>query len=478
MSKRRPSGDGMVRKKDDGRWEGRIVIGHKENGDSIFRYIYAPTQKELTAKLRQEITAYQGVDLTEDSKLTLNEWMDYWLDAIMAGTIRPSTLNGYRRYADLYIKPYLGDKQISKITPADVQKMYEVLKARGRVKEHAQYGHQLSGSMVHSIHTMFHEAMKAAKESHIIAKNPTENIPVPKANPKPKQILNDDQLEQFMEAIKHDAVWHDFFYTELTTGLRRGELCGLMWADFDEAAGTLAVRRTIHMEKGGRLVAGATKTGRGTRNILLPASTAQLLSERKKHSWSEWIFPNPLKPESPTNPRSAYGHLKALLDSAGLPNIWFHDLRHTFATNALEHGMDIKTLSTIIGHVTSATTLNVYAHVTDTMRENAAASIDRGIAGIEPPRRPSSPAKPKAAKTDFQPVKGKYRKPGTGCVSQIGEHLWEGRYSPKINGKRMARNVYAHTEAECEEKLAHMIREMKAEIASKKERRKQAGLTG
>lgn len=262
MSKRRPSGDGMVRKKDDGRWEGRIVIGHKENGDSIFRYIYAPTQKELTAKLRQEIIAYQGVDLTEDSKLTLNEWMDYWLDAIMAGTIRPSTLNGYRRYADLYIKPYLGDKQISKITPTDVQKMYEVLKARGRVKEHAQYGHQLSGSMVHSIHTMFHEAMKAAKESHIIAKNPTENIPVPKANPKPKQILNDDQLEQFMEAIKHDAVWHDFFYTELTTGLRRGELCGLMWADFDEAAGTLAVRRTIHTEKGGRLVAGATKTGR------------------------------------------------------------------------------------------------------------------------------------------------------------------------------------------------------------------------
>ena len=75
-------------------------------------------------------------------------------------------------------------------------------------------------------------------------------------------------------------------------------------------------------------------------------------------------------------------------------------------------------------------------------------------------------------------MKGKYRKPGTGCVSQISEHLWEGRYSPKINGKRMARNVYAHTEAECEEKLAHMIREMKAEIAAEKERQKQAGLTG
>ena len=90
MSKRRPSGDGMVRKKEDGRWEGRIVIGHKENGDSIFRYIYAPTQKELTAKLRQEITAYQGVDLTEDSKLTLSEWLDYWLDTIMAAQSGPA----------------------------------------------------------------------------------------------------------------------------------------------------------------------------------------------------------------------------------------------------------------------------------------------------------------------------------------------------------------------------------------------------
>ena len=109
------------------------------------------------------------------------------------------------------------------------------------------------------------------------------------------------------------------------------------------------------------------------------------------------------------------------------------------------------------------------------MRQKAADCIDLGIAGAEPS---SKHAESKPGSSTFQAVKGKYRKPGTGCVSQISEHLWEGRYSPKINGKRMARNVYAHTEAECEEKLAHMIREMKAEIASKKERRKQAGLTG
>ena len=109
--------------------------------------------------------------------------------------------------------------------------------------------------------------------------------------------------------------------------------------------------------------------------------------------------------------------------------------------------------------------LNVYAHVTDEMRQKAADCIDRGIAGIEPPRRPSSPAKPKVAKTDFQTVKGKYRKPGTGCVTQINDHLWEGRYSPKVNGKRIARNIYAATEEECEEKLAELIAAMKKELA-------------
>ena len=90
MAKRRPSGDGMVRKREDGRWEGRIVVGHKENGDSIFRYVYADTQKELTAKLRQHIDIYQGVDLTEQSRMTLAEWLDQWL------AWRSGWINGWR----------------------------------------------------------------------------------------------------------------------------------------------------------------------------------------------------------------------------------------------------------------------------------------------------------------------------------------------------------------------------------------------
>ena len=106
MGKRRPSGDGMVRKRDDGRWEGRIVVGHKANGDPIFRHVYAKTQKALTEKLHQSIECYQDVELTEDSRMTLGEWLDRWLAEYKDGTIRPGTLEGYRNYIEkLAYKP-------------------------------------------------------------------------------------------------------------------------------------------------------------------------------------------------------------------------------------------------------------------------------------------------------------------------------------------------------------------------------------
>ena len=163
------------------------------------------------------------------------------------------------------------------------------------------------------------------------------------------------------------------------------------------------------------------------------------------------------------DPAAVRKKLAAVLERAGCKHVRFHDLRHTFATNALEHGMDIKTLSAVIGHVSSATTLNVYAHVTDEMRHSAAAKIDQAIAKVEP--QPETAAPKKLTRTSFQAVKGKYRKPGTGCITQINDHLWEGRYSPKVNGKRIAWNIYATTEAECEEKLAMLIAQMKEEIA-------------
>ena len=330
MSKRRPVGDGMVRKRDDGRWEGRIVIGHRENGEPLFRHIYAKTQKVLLDKLHQNIECYRDVELTEDSRMTLSEWLDRWLAEYKAGTVRPGTLKSYHCYIEYYIKPQLGDKQISLISQQDIQRMYRRLKTEGRIREHPEMGHQLSDSMVRHIHSTLHAALKDAVQAHVIPRNPTEGTTAPKPNYKPKRILTRAELDAFLAVVEQDEVWRDFFQTELMTGLRRGEICGLQWSDFDEEGGTLKVCRTLHSQRKGEYTVGETKTGKGMRTILLPKTVADILRRRKADTISQWIFPDPVKPEDPVNPGSAYLHMKTLLRRAGLPSIRFHDLRHPY----------------------------------------------------------------------------------------------------------------------------------------------------
>lgn len=379
MGKRRPSGDGMVRKREDGRWEGRIVVGHKADGSSIFRYLYANTQKKLTARLRQNIDAYQGVDLTEDSRMTLSEWLDQWLERRMAGTVRPNTLEGYRRDMDRHVKPYLGGKPLAKVTADDLSGLYRTLLERGRAVVREGGGPGLSPATVRGIHATLHHAFEAAVEEGLIPFDPADHAAAPRVERAPRAVLNSEQLERFREAADGDPIWRDFFRTEMTTGLRRGELCGLRWEEFDSEAGTLKVRRTIHVRKGGVLEAGDTKTYAGQRMILLPHSTAQLLRERKESALTEWIFPDPLRPEQPVNPGSAYRRLKELLKQAGLPSLRFHDLRHTFATHALASGVDAKTLSGILGHTKASFTLDTYTHVTGDMHRSAAEIVGNVI---------------------------------------------------------------------------------------------------
>ena len=159
------------------------------------------------------------------------------------------------------------------------------------------------------------------------------------------------------------------------TGLRRGEICGLQWSDFDEESGMLKVCRTLHGQRKGEYTVGETKTETGTRTIVLPPSTAELLRKRKETAVSEWIFPNIYEPEKPMHPDYAYHRLKTLLKQAELPQIRFHDLRHTFATHALAGGVDAKTLSGILGHTNASFTLDTYTHVTTDMQRNASAIV-------------------------------------------------------------------------------------------------------
>lgn len=372
MPKKRGNGEGTVRKRSDGRWEGVAVVGHKEDGKQIRKSVFGKTQKEVIRKLRELLDEYQDTEINEAYNMTLGEWMDKWLTEYAVPTLRKSTIRSYGTYITRYIAPYLGSKPICKIKPIEIQKMYNSLLAGGSSSTTKK---PLSPTTVHSVHMLLHEIMESAVSAHLIVKNPTIDTEPPKCAHVPKNILNDEQLDQYMEAIKNEPLWYDFFYTEITTGLRQGEICGLKWTDLDDETGRLKVQRSIaHSPQTGPLV-GDTKTETGKRSIQLPPSTLHLLKNRRTKAISEWIFPSLLEPEKPTAPSSAYHKHKDILIKAGLPNIRFHDLRHTFATHALTSGVDPKTLSSILGHTNASFTLDTYTHVTSDMQKNASAIV-------------------------------------------------------------------------------------------------------
>ena len=376
MAKRRPQGDGTIRKRSDGRWEARIIIGHKNDGSPMYKSAFAKTQKSALKQLHQLLDLYRDVDLTEECRMTLGEWMDKWMDEYMIFTIKENTIKGYRSQIDHQIKPFIGHKQLASLTTADIQKFYNKIKKEGRVHPHPIHGHVLSDSMVRKIHMMLHEAMEVAVRERYIVRNPTDNTTIPKKTTTEKQVLNDSQLNRFLEAIQGEPYWHDFFYVEVMTGLRRGEICGIKWSDIDFNEGTLCIKRSVSTKEGGGVSIGETKTDAGARTIIMPPSVATLLWKKRSDAINEWVFPHYTNPSDPLHPSSAYKKLKTLLKRLELPLLRFHDLRHTFATQATDGGVDPKTLAGILGHTDASFTLDTYTHVTSDMQRGASAIVN------------------------------------------------------------------------------------------------------
>ena len=285
-------------------------------------------------------------------------------------------------------------------------------------------------------------------------------------------MLTQDEIIRFLNRAKEED-YYELFLLELATGMRRGEILALKWSDLNLRTGELRIERqvnVIHRE----IVISEPKTKSSIRTAILPPPLLKIISEYKKTVESEWIFPSPIDETKPRNPPAVRKRLQLILERAGCPKIRFHDLRHTFATMSLENGMDIKTLSATLGHISSETTIDIYSHVTDNMRQKAAVKIDRQISGTEVEiSQVEKRARGDATQRQVEPYKPKRRKSGTGCVTMINDHLYEGRYSPKnAYGKRESHNIYAKTREECEEKLTVMIAQVKANIKAEKKRLK------
>ena len=472
MGKRRKKGEGSVRQRKDGRWEGRVVIGYDEKGLPRTKNVLAKTKRECQEKLKQLRETVTGPRTEKVRPETpFGEWLDFWYQNYVKPQIRPTTQANYEAKIYQHIIPELGKIPLNQLAQKDLQQFYARMKTGGRLIRTEQFGKGLSDSMVRGLHAACRSALEKAVQEELIRTNPAVGCKLPPKRGREMQVLGREELQRFLIQAQAEG-YYELFLLDLCTGLRRGELLALQWDDLDFKTGTLTVNKQVYEVKG-QLQVSVPKTRASIRRLVLPSGVVEVLRAYRETVDSRWMFPSPVKENMPMTPGAVRRRLQIILERAGCKRIRFHDLRHTFATLSLENGMDVKTLSAMLGHVSAATTLDIYTHITDDMQRTAAVNIDRGIGKATPPEddskpgRETAPAQPENPRmTDFKPYMGRIRKPGTGCITEINDHLFEGRYSPVWpDGKKHARNVYAHTREECEEKLKVLIVEMRAEIA-------------
>ena len=172
------------------------------------------------------------------------------------------------------------------------------------------------------------------------------------------------------------------FYLELVTGLRKGELLSLQWSDLDEANCTISVSKQASWDTEHQLILSRPKTGNSIREVSIPQDAVELLKqEHAKHPGNPWMFPSSRTGEM-YHPDSVVNLHKKILKDAGLEHIRFHDLRHTFATLALQNGVDVKTVSSMLGHYDAGFTLRTYTHVTRQMQQKAAEKMGSFMAQV------------------------------------------------------------------------------------------------
>ena len=381
MAKRRANGEGNIRKRKDSRWEGRYTAGRNPaTGKAIYKNVLGKTQAEVKEKLKKAIEETKGLNIAKAESYTVGQWMDVWYEYYAQIKVRPSSHKTYEGYIKNHIKPSIGSIPLTKLTTLDLQRLYQKLLTEGRVDrlEAQNQPKGLSPKTVRNINQVISSAMHLAIQQHLIAQDPTDGCALPKTEHREMQTLSADQLAAFLLEAKHSGVF-EMYYIELATGLRRGELLGIKWEDIDFANQTLRVRRQVGRING-EVREAPLKTKNAYRTISLGTDAIGVLKQqREKQPSSSYVFPSPTG--GPIAPDSVLHMLHRVLDRAGLPEIRFHDLRHTFATLALQNGVDVKTVSGMLGHFSAGFTLDTYAHVTTAAQKKAAKTMGEVLAG-------------------------------------------------------------------------------------------------
>lgn len=304
--------------------------------------------------------------------MSFGDWLDLWYENYSKPVVRPSTQRIYEGHIRLYSRHRRDHSPLNKLTTNDIQQFCTWMKTDG------DSGSGLADSQVINCHSLCCRALEKVVMERLIARNPAEGCKLPTLKRKEMKILSREAMQRpLIQANKEN--YYERFLLEFATGLRLGELMALQWDDLDLTTGELQINKQVNIV-GSELVVNEPKTKAAVRTLLLSPSVLNVMRAYRNRIDSRWLFPSPKKEDMPLRPSVVHRRLHRLLDHAECERGRYHDLWHTFATPPLAYGMDIKTLPTILGHVSSATTLNTYSHITDEMRQRAAVKIDQGIA--------------------------------------------------------------------------------------------------
>lgn len=393
MARKSAAGTGTIRKKTINRngkeyifWEARYTAGYDPGtGKQIQRSITAKTQKEVAKKLKEATAAIDAGTYIAPNKMTVGEWLDIWQEEYL-GAVKHSTAVSYKAIIKNHLKPNLGALRLETLAPHQVQSLYNTLCSP------VSGAKAVSAKTLKNVHGVLHKALQQAVMNGGIRTNPCNACVLPKVIKKEIQPMDEDQITAFLKAIKGHR-FEDLFTTTIFTGMREGEVCGLLWDCVDLNKGTVLINKQLQKirQTGGEHHLVPTKNGKA-RSITLAPFVVSILKQVKKkqledrlrygecYESSGFVFTDELGRH--LKPQVVYRDFKKVVSGIGCPNTRFHDLRHSYAVAAIKSGDDIKTVQENLGHATAAFTLDIYGHVTEKMKQDSANRMEQFINSV------------------------------------------------------------------------------------------------
>jgi integrase len=371
---------GQIIARGDRRWLIRVYLGRDQETNKRKyhdRTIHGPmreAQAYLTRRLRE---CDLGRDL-EGAKITLNEYLDRWIETAVKPRVRDKTCQDYEGMLRRYVRSSLGERLLTAVRPLDLQTTYQQMVERG-----------LSARTVRYTHAVLRPAVRQALNWRLLLENPVDGLKLPQQSRHEVQALTVEQVRIFLKAAlttPHGPA----LAAAVATGMRPSEYLGLKWQDIDWARQTVSVVRSLRRQNGKWCFAD-TKRSRSRRPIKLQnwiadilhalyvARTTTTTSNQPSAEGTELVFKTVLG--QPISADCLAKHFRSILEVAGLPRIRLYDLRHTAATLALAAGVSPKVLSEQLGHASTAFTLDTYAHVLPHMQDEAATRVEAMLFG-------------------------------------------------------------------------------------------------